>query len=69
MVSCNQPEKTPDSTSAIKTQDAALEIKTGGVKMIKVDGKYNVWTKKIGDGKIKVLLLHGGPGFSHDYFE
>ncbi len=37
--------------------------------MIKVDGKYSVWTKKIGDGKIKVLLLHGGPGFSHDYFE
>ena len=37
--------------------------------MILVDGKYHVWTKKIGDGKIKVLLLHGGPGFSHDYFE
>ena len=37
--------------------------------MIQIDGKYNVWTKKIGDGKIKVLLLHGGPGFSHDYFE
>lgn len=37
--------------------------------MILVDGKYNVWTKKIGDGKLKVLLLHGGPGFSHDYFE
>ena len=37
--------------------------------MIQIDGKYNVWTKKIGDGKIKVLLLHGGPGFTHDYFE
>jgi proline iminopeptidase len=37
--------------------------------MIQVDGKYNVWTKKVGDGKIKVLLLHGGPGFTHDYFE
>lgn len=37
--------------------------------MIEVDGKYHVWTKKIGDGKIKVLLLHGGPGFSHDYME
>lgn len=69
MVSCNQPAKAPDSTSVLKTQDTAYEIKTGGAKMIKVDGKYNVWTKKIGDGKIKVLLLHGGPGFSHDYFE
>lgn len=37
--------------------------------MIQIDGKYNVWTKKVGEGKIKVLLLHGGPGFSHDYFE
>jgi len=37
--------------------------------MILVDGKYNVWTKKVGDGKIKVLLLHGGPGFTHDYME
>lgn len=37
--------------------------------MIQVDGKYNVWTKKIGDGKIKVLLLLGGPGFTHDYME
>ena len=37
--------------------------------MIPVDSKYNVWTKRIGNGKIKVLLLHGGPGFSHDYME
>lgn len=34
-----------------------------------VGGKYKVWTKKIGSGPIKVLLLHGGPGFPHDYFE
>ena len=37
--------------------------------MIEVDGKYHVWTKKVGNGKIKVLLLHGGPGFSHDYMD
>lgn len=34
-----------------------------------VGGKYKVWTKRIGSGPIKVLLLHGGPGASHDYFE
>ncbi|MDN3588662.1 proline iminopeptidase-family hydrolase [Pedobacter aquatilis] len=45
------------------------KIKTGGSKLISIDGKYKVWTKKVGEGKIKVLLLHGGPGFSHDYFE
>jgi proline iminopeptidase len=27
-----------------------------------VGGKYKVWTKGIGMGDVKVLLLHGGPG-------
>jgi len=40
-----------------------------GVKKILIDGKFWVWTQKIGDGKINVLLLHGGPGQSHEYFE
>ncbi len=69
LCSCNPSPKTGGETS---TQDATptnYEVKTGGCKMIQVDGKYNVWTKKVGDGKIKVLLLHGGPGFTHDYFE
>lgn len=45
-------------------------IRTAGVKMVPVvGGKYKVWTKKIGSGPVKVLLLHGGPGFSHDYLE
>ena len=34
-----------------------------------VGGKYKVWTKRMGQGTVKVLLLHGGPGFSHDYME
>ena len=50
-------------------KDSMYKVKTGGIKMITVSGNYKVWTKKIGNGKIKVLLLHGGPGFSHDYFE
>jgi proline iminopeptidase len=37
--------------------------------MVEVDGKYRVWTKKVGSGKIKVLTLHGGPGATHEYFE
>ncbi|KAB0677423.1 alpha/beta fold hydrolase [Aureimonas leprariae] len=32
-------------------------------------GRHKVWTKRVGEGKTKVLLLHGGPGFSHDYLE
>jgi proline iminopeptidase len=41
--------------------------------MVDIDtpsGKYRVWTKRVGSNpKLKVLLLHGGPGATHDYFE
>jgi len=45
------------------------EVKTGGSRMIEIDGGYHVWTKKVGDGAVKVLLLHGGPGADHTGFE
>jgi len=64
VIACGSPEKRTELQS-----NAIRNIKTGGSKLISIDGKYNVWTKKVGEGKIKVLLLHGGPGFSHDYFE
>ena len=45
-------------------------IRLAGVRMVPVvGGKYKVWTKRLGSGRTKVLLLHGGPGFSHDYLE
>jgi proline iminopeptidase len=45
-------------------------IRVAGIRMVPVaGGKYKVWTKKLGSGPIKVLLLHGGPGFSHEYLE
>ena len=41
-----------------------------GVRMIPVeDGRFKVWTKRVGSGDTKVLLLHGGPGASHDYLK
>ena len=44
--------------------------RVAGIQMIPVlNGKFKVWTKKIGSGKTKVLLLHGGPGFGHEYYE
>ena len=46
---------------------------TGGIKMIPIKtpkGEFKVWTKRIGNNpKIKVLLLHGGPGMTHEQFE
>lgn len=48
-------------------------IRTAGIRLIPVcGGKYKVWTKRLGPEdprSLKVLLLHGGPGFTHEYFE
>jgi len=33
-------------------------------------GTFKVWTKRIGNNpRVKLLLLHGGPGCTHEYFE
>ncbi|HKA69142.1 MAG TPA: proline iminopeptidase-family hydrolase [Actinomycetes bacterium] len=49
------------------------DVLTGGVKMITIQtpkGPFRVWTKRIGNNPaIKVLLLHGGPGCTHEYLE
>lgn len=49
------------------------DVLTGGVRVIPIKtpaGTFNVWTKRTGNNpKIKVLLLHGGPAITHEYFE
>jgi len=49
------------------------DVLTGGVKMIPITtpkGKFRVWTKRTGNSPtMKVLLLHGGPGATHEYME
>ena len=49
------------------------DVLSGGVRMIPVEtpkGTFRVWTKRVGNNPtIKVLLLHGGPGVSHEYLE
>lgn len=46
---------------------------TGGIKMIPIKtpkGTFKVWTKRVGNNPtIKVLLLHGGPGVTHELYE
>jgi proline iminopeptidase len=48
-------------------------IQTAGVRMISIQtpkGPFKVWTKRFGHNpRIRLLLLHGGPGASHEYFE
>ncbi|MDQ8161375.1 MAG: HEAT repeat domain-containing protein [Gemmatimonadota bacterium] len=49
------------------------DVYTGGVRMIPITtpkGTFNVWTKRVGNNPtVKLLLLHGGPGMTHEYFE
>ena len=67
-LSCKNNEKA--STEYTTTSN---EIKNGGVQMVEITAnnkKFKVWTKRIGNNpKVKLLLLNGGPGMSHEYFE
>jgi proline iminopeptidase len=50
-----------------------LDASAGGVRTIPITtalGTFKVWTKRVGNNPaLKVLLLHGGPGGTHDFFE
>jgi proline iminopeptidase len=49
------------------------DILGGGARMIPVTtpkGEFHVWTKRVGNNPTaKLLLLHGGPAATHEYFE
>jgi proline iminopeptidase len=49
------------------------DVLSGGSRRIPVQtsvGEFRVWTKRIGNNPdLKVLLLHGGPGATHEYLE
>jgi proline iminopeptidase len=49
------------------------DILSGGVRMIPLStpkGDFHVWTKRVGNNpSAKLLLLHGGPAATHEYFE
>ncbi len=68
--SCKQ-----NSSPSLTEYHAAIDsgVQTAGVKLVQVEtpvGKFNVWTKRVGNNpRIKVLLLHGGPACSHEYME
>jgi proline iminopeptidase len=69
-VSC---QKGTTDTPSVYFEKTADSIQNGGVKVIPIitsKGTFKVWTKRIGNNpKIKLLLLNGGPGATHEYFE
>ena len=78
LLSCKSyTEKTEQPESSNAEQYLSFENRddqfTGGIKMIPITtekGTFNVWTKRIGNNPTKkVLLLHGGPGMTHELYE
>ena len=51
----------------------ARAVQSGGTKVVRIESlgkKFKIWTKRFGNNsRIKVLLLQGGPGCSHEYWE
>jgi len=49
------------------------DVLSGGVRLVAVEtpkGRFRVWTKRVGNNpSVRVLLLHGGPGATHEYLE
>lgn len=49
------------------------DVLAGGVRKIEINtpkGKFKVWTKRVGNNpRIKMLILHGGPGATHEAYE
>ena len=49
------------------------DVLSGGVTLVPITtpkGPFRVWTKRVGNNpEVKLLLLHGGPGATHEYFE
>src|SRR5262245_42355659 len=77
-VSCTRAEA-PTVAASVGRSSAYLDYSgrpdrlAGGVRLIPVTtpkGTFHVWTKRVGNSPtMKVLLLHGGPGATHEYFE
>jgi len=73
---CSTPAKeqqTAPTTATYFARDTTEAVQDGGVKVIPITtpkGTFNVWTKRFGNNpKMKLLLLNGGPGATHEYFE
>jgi proline iminopeptidase len=74
LTACSQTTRSQQpAASAYLDYTGRDDVLSGGVRMIPVTtpkGSFHVWTKRIGNNpRVKVLLLHGGPGVTHEYLE
>jgi proline iminopeptidase len=70
-----RPAASPPSGPSLSAYFApeTAGVDAAGVRLIPIQtpkGTFKVWTKRFGrNPRIKLLLLHGGPGATHEYFE
>ena len=73
VLGCAREAPPDDSLATYFDNTGRADVLSGGVRMIPIEtpaGPFKVWTKRIGNNPtIKVLLLHGGPGATHEYLE
>lgn len=73
LLSCAREAPPDNSLATYFDHTGRDDVLAGGVRMIPIEtpkGSFRVWTKRIGNNPgIKVLMLHGGAGATHEYFE
>jgi len=74
---CNRPQPAADAQAvppaSYYDNSAHADAWSGGARLVEITtpkGKFHVWIKRVGNNpKLKLLLLHGGPGATHEYLE
>jgi proline iminopeptidase len=74
---CKKPQQIPNEAKGSDPEYLDFSDRddqfTGGIRMIPIStpkGEFRVWTKRVGNNpRMKLLLLHGGPGGTHEVFE
>lgn len=77
LCSCEANVKTPVTSNEVTVRQyfdyGDTGVQSAGIRMIPIQtpvGTFKVWTKRFGaNPQVKVLLLHGGPAFTHEYME
>lgn len=80
LAACDATSSTPAAGAAQAPQATAYfdhagraDSLSGGARLIPITtpkGTFKVWTKRVGNNpRVKLLLLHGGPAATHEYFE
>ena len=75
LTGCRNAEGAPENAPPASYYDSSSrpDAWSGGARLVPITtpkGPFHVWIKRRGNNpRLKLLLLHGGPGATHEYFE